>query len=181
MFQNPVHKAWQKQSALKAEAEAHAASALRAAAKLSDVLTDSLNEEVREIYETQKLLETESQLLRRELSEARATLTAWQAKLRVLQEGLKGAGDLEHYAEYLAREAALVARASAEKGLLGGAGRAAAAVASSGAAISGGGGDSGAAGQASSAIVVGDAAVDEQASALLPLSSHLPLSRGASR
>jgi hypothetical protein len=99
----------------------------------------------------------------------------------VLQEGLKGAGDLEHYAEYLAREAALVARASAEKGLLGGAGRAAAAVASSGAAISGGGGDSGAAGQASSAIVVGDAAVDEQASALLPLSSHLPLSRGASR
>lgn len=70
-----------------------------------------------QIYETQKLLEAESQLLRRELSEARISLTAWQAKLKVVQEALKEAGDLEHYIEYLGREAALIARVSTELGI----------------------------------------------------------------
>jgi len=75
---------------------------------------------ITQIHETQKLLEAESQLLRRELADSRAALAGWTAKLSPLQGALKEAGDLEHYVEHLAREAAAIARVSAELGLCSG-------------------------------------------------------------
>ncbi|GBF92157.1 hypothetical protein Rsub_04504 [Raphidocelis subcapitata] len=165
MFQAAVHEALKKQTALKAEADACFASAADNAAKLSDVLAESLNEEVREIYETQKLLETESQLLRRELAESRAALSGWAAKLQRLQGAVKEAGDLEHYSEYLAREAAALARAAGALGLC------AAAPAGGGTAAEEGGAEGEVGGRASGSGGGGGGEVGEA----------LPISRGASR
>lgn len=199
MFQTAVHEAFKKQASLKTEAEARAAGALDTASKLSEVLTDSLNEEVREIYETQKILEAESQLLRRELAEARATISAWREKLTVLQDALKQAGDLEHYVEHLGREAALIARVSADLGLcraasrgesLGGAAAAAAAApaAGGGGAPAARGAGAGCGGGGSGGAEGGPLSSEEQGGnggngPALPLSVpvSLPLSRGASR
>ena len=66
---------------------------------------------IQKIYETQKLLEAESQLLRAELRAARGALGAWAGRLAPLQRALKEAGDLEHYSERLAGDAARAARA----------------------------------------------------------------------
>jgi hypothetical protein len=108
-----------------------------------------LPDQPQKVYETQKLLEAESQALRRELSEARATLTSWRAKLARAGGVLKEAGDLEHYLEFLAREAALVAAVSEELGLCASPLTAARAAAASAAARAGG--RAGAAGSASDA------------------------------
>lgn len=63
-----------------------------------------------QIYDTQRQLERESQLLKAELAALKQQLGSWSNTTQQLVEGLKHAGDLEHYVAVLSREAAALAK-----------------------------------------------------------------------
>jgi hypothetical protein len=63
-----------------------------------------------QVYDTQRQLERESQLLKAELAALQQQLSSWSNTTQQLLEGLKHAGDLEHYVAVLSREAAAVAK-----------------------------------------------------------------------
>jgi hypothetical protein len=63
-----------------------------------------------QVYDTQRQLECESQLLRSELAAFKQQLSSWSSTTQQLLEGLKHAGDLEHYVAVLSREAAALAK-----------------------------------------------------------------------
>jgi uncharacterized protein (DUF885 family) len=62
------------------------------------------------VYDTQRQLERESQLLKAELAALKQQLRSWSNTTQQLLEGLKHAGDLEHYVAVLSREAAALAK-----------------------------------------------------------------------
>eukprot|EP00775_Hariotina_reticulata_P005467 gene5467-5702_t len=63
--------------------------AVAAAGSFSTLIVDELNEEVKQVYETQKLLERESQLLKRELLTFTKQLSSWSTKTQQLLGALK--------------------------------------------------------------------------------------------
>lgn len=63
-----------------------------------------------QVYDTQRQLERESQLLRAELAAFKQQLRGWSTSTQQLLEGLKHTGDLEHYVAVLSREAAALAK-----------------------------------------------------------------------
>eukprot|EP00882_Tetradesmus_deserticola_P008808 GHRQ01009292.1.p1 GENE.GHRQ01009292.1~~GHRQ01009292.1.p1 ORF type:complete len:202 (+),score=74.16 GHRQ01009292.1:598-1203(+) len=98
-----------KREELTTQADHLEASASTAAGSFSSLIVDDLNEEIRQVYDTQRQLERESQLLRAELAAFKHQLSGWSSTTQQLLEGLKHAGDLEHYVAVLSREAAALA------------------------------------------------------------------------
>uniref|UniRef100_A0A383WD39 Biogenesis of lysosome-related organelles complex 1 subunit 1 n=1 Tax=Tetradesmus obliquus TaxID=3088 RepID=A0A383WD39_TETOB len=109
-FTSIVATAQAKREELTREADQLEASASTAAGNFSSLIVDDLNEEVRQIYDTQRQLERESQLLKAELAALKQQLGSWSNTTQQLVEGLKHAGDLEHYVAVLSREAAALAK-----------------------------------------------------------------------
>lgn len=62
-----------------------------------------------QVYETQKVIEHESQLLRKELADFQSQLKTWTSKVTQLQATLKHVGDIEHYVCVLSRQAQALA------------------------------------------------------------------------
>jgi uncharacterized membrane-anchored protein YhcB (DUF1043 family) len=74
------------------------------------ICPDGIRSNSSQVYDTQRQLERESQLLKAELAAFKQQLSSWSSTTQQLLEGLKHAGDLEHYVAVLSREAAAVAK-----------------------------------------------------------------------
>eukprot|EP00877_Chromochloris_zofingiensis_P003327 jgi/Chrzof1/12996/Cz07g15210.t1 len=109
MFKSLIQDCAEKRSHLSSSADLHEQSATATVPSLTGHLVDDLNEEAREVYETQKVIEHESQLLRKELADFQSQLKTWTSKVTQLQATLKHVGDIEHYVCVLSRQAQALA------------------------------------------------------------------------